>query len=404
MRTDNVVSDAAKADGRTLAGLGIEPEPIEAIVPSYLWRFRKTGQFHSRAAHETYKMPVITNIDDLRALARRKIPKAIFEYIDHGSYDQISLSANRDELKAIRFRQKVLIDADNRSLATTMLGEKVSMPVAIAPTGLTGLVHGDGEILAARAADAAGIRFCLSTMSICSIEDVRAATKAPFWFQLYVFRDRGFSESVIERAKAAGCTALFLTVDLPMRGQRHCDIKNGLTVPPRLTMRNALDIVTKPRLGAKRADGQAQILRQYRRLSQEQGRHLGRRPLGQRQFRRLAIWDDVAWIRKLWPRKLVLKGVLDADDARRAADMGADAIVVSNHGGRQLDGAPATITALPRIAEAVGERIEVLFDGGIRSGQDVLKALALGARRLPDRPRLSLWPRARWAKPASPRR
>jgi len=325
-------------------------------------------------------MPVITNVEDLRELARRKIPKAIFEFVDHGSYDQISLRANREELKAIRFRQRVLIDADNRSLATTMLGEKVSMPIAIAPTGLTGLVHGDGEILGARAAEAAGIRFCLSTMSICSIEDVREATKAPFWFQLYVFRDRGFSEAVIERAKAAGCTALFLTVDLPMRGQRHCDLKNGLEVPPRLTARNAFDIATKPAwtlgvlMGKRKSFGNIDAYLDNKKGIWEAGRW------GSDNFDASLSWNDVNWIRKLWPGKLVVKGVLDVEDARRAADMGADAVVVSNHGGRQLDGAPATVTVLPRIAEAVGERIEVLFDGGIRSGQDVLKALALGAQ------------------------
>src|SRR5512139_2990611 len=192
------------------------------------------------------EMPVITNVEDLRQLARRKVPKAIFEYIDHGSYDQLSLAANRNDINAIRFRQRVLIDAETRDLKTKMLGEDVSMPVAIAPTGLTGLVHGDGEMLAARAAEAAGIKFCLSTMSICSIEDVRSVLNKPFWFQLYMFRDRGFSQSVIERARAANCSALFVTVDLPMRGQRHADIKNGLTVPPRLTVRNAFDIATKP--------------------------------------------------------------------------------------------------------------------------------------------------------------
>jgi L-lactate dehydrogenase (cytochrome) len=324
-------------------------------------------------------MPAITNIEDLRQLARRKIPKAIFEYIDHGSYDQISLRANREELQAIRFRQRVLIDADNRQLGTTMLGEKVSMPIGIAPTGLTGLMHGDGEMLAARAAEAAGIRYCLSTMSICSIEDVRGATKGPFWFQLYVFRDRGFSESVIERAKAAGCTALFLTVDLPMRGQRHCDIKNGLTVPPRLTVRNALDILTKPSwalgvlMSKRKSFGNIDTY-----LNNHKGIWAAGR-WGNDNFDASLSWDDVTWIRKLWPGKLVVKGVLDPEDARKAVDLGADAIVVSNHGGRQLDGAPATATVLPRIADAVGERIEVLFDGGIRSGQDVLKALALGA-------------------------
>ena len=324
-------------------------------------------------------MPVITNVEDLRQLAKRKVPKAIFEYIDHGSYDQLSLNANRDDLNAIRFRQRVLIDADNRSLATTMLGEKVAMPVAIAPTGLTGLMHGNGEMLAAKAAEAAGIRFTLSTMSICSIEDIRAATKAPFWFQLYVFRDRGFSESVIERAKEAGCTALFLTVDLPLRGQRHCDIKNGLSVPPRMTARNAFDIMTKPRwlasvlMGKRKSFGNIDVYLKNKGGIWAAGRW------GNDNFDRSLSWDDVTWIRKLWPGKLVIKGILDPDDAKRAADIGADGIVVSNHGGRQLDGTPGTITTLPRIADAVRDRLEVLFDGGIRSGQDVLKALALGA-------------------------
>ncbi|MDO8875523.1 MAG: alpha-hydroxy acid oxidase [Pseudolabrys sp.] len=324
-------------------------------------------------------MPVITNVEDLRQLAKRKVPKAIFEYIDHGSYDQLTLKANRNDLDAVRFRQRVLIDADNRSLATTMLGEKVAMPVAIAPTGLTGLMHGDGEMLAAKAAEAAGIRFTLSTMSICSIEDIRSVTKAPFWFQLYVFKDRGFSESVIERAKEAGCSALFLTVDLPMRGQRHCDIKNGLSVPPRLTARNAFDIMTKPRwlasvlMGRRKSFGNVDVYLKNKGGIWAAGRW------GGDNFDKSLSWDDVTWIRKLWPGKLVIKGILDPEDAKRAADMGAEAIVVSNHGGRQLDGVPGTITALPRIADAVRDRMEVLFDGGIRSGLDVLKALALGA-------------------------
>lgn len=325
-------------------------------------------------------MPVITNVEDLRQLARRKVPKAIFEYIDHGSYDQISLNANRNDLKAIRFRQRVLIDADNRSLATTMLGEKVAMPIAIAPTGLTGLMHGDGEMLAARAAEAAGIRFTLSTMSICSIEDVRSAIKGPFWFQLYVFRDRGFSEEVIERAKEAGCTALFLTVDLPMRGQRHCDIKNGLTVPPRLTARNAFDIMTKPGWLTGVLMSKRKSFGNIDHYLKKKGGIWAAGRWGNDNFDKSLSWNDVNWVRKLWPGKLVVKGVLDPEDAKRAADMGADAIVVSNHGGRQLDGAPGTVTVLPRIADAVGDRIEVLFDGGVRSGQDVLKALALGAK------------------------
>lgn len=324
-------------------------------------------------------MPVITNVEDLRQLAKRKVPKAIFEYIDHGSYDQLSLNANRKDLDAVRFRQRVLIDADNRSLATTMLGEKVAMPVAIAPTGLTGLMHGDGEMLAAKAAEAAGIRFTLSTMSICSIEDIRSVTKAPFWFQLYVFKDRGFSESVIERAKEAGCSALFLTVDLPLRGQRHCDIKNGLQVPPRLTARNAFDIATKPRWLASVLMGRRKSFGNVDHYLKNKGGIWAAGRWGGDNFDRSLSWEDVNWIRKLWPGKLVLKGILDPEDAKRAADMGADGIVVSNHGGRQLDGTPGTATVLPRIADAVRDRLEVLFDGGVRSGQDVLKALALGA-------------------------
>jgi L-lactate dehydrogenase (cytochrome) len=325
-------------------------------------------------------MPVITNIEDLRQLARRRVPRALFDYVDRGSYDEISYRANSADLKAIRFRQRVLINADNRSLGTTMLGEKVAMPVAISPTGLTGLLHGDGEILAARAAEAAGIRFTLSTMSICSIEDVRAATKAPFWFQLYVFRDRGFSEQVIARAQAAGCTALFVTVDLPLRGQRHADIKNGLEVPPRLTLRNALDIATKPAWALSVLMGKRKSFGNIDAYLKNKGGVWAAGRWANDNFDASLSWEDVNWVRKIWPGKLVLKGVLDPDDARRAADMGADAIVVSNHGGRQLDGAPSTITALPRIADAAGDRIEILFDGGVRSGQDVLKALALGAR------------------------
>jgi L-lactate dehydrogenase (cytochrome) len=325
-------------------------------------------------------MAVITNIEDLRQLARRKVPRALFDYVDHGSYDELSYHANSAELKAIRFRQRVLIDADNRWLGTTMLGEKVAMPVAIAPTGLTGLLHGDGEILAARAAEAAGIRFTLSTMSICSIEDVRAATKCPFWFQLYVFRDRAFSETVIERARAAGCTALFVTVDLPLRGQRHADIKNGLEVPPKLTLRNAIDIASKPAWALSVLMGKRKSFGNIDAYLKNKGGAWAAGRWANDNFDASLSWADIDWVRKLWPGKLVLKGVLDAEDAKRAADLGADAIVVSNHGGRQLDGAPATIAALPRIVDAAGDRIEVLFDGGVRSGQDVLKALALGAR------------------------
>jgi L-lactate dehydrogenase (cytochrome) len=325
-------------------------------------------------------MAAITNIEDLRRIAKRRIPKVMFEYVDSGSYDEITMRANRSELQAIRFRQRVLVDATGRSMATEMLGEKVAMPVAIAPTGLTGLVYGDGEILAAKAAQAAGIRFCLSTMSICTIEDIAEATTQPFWFQLYVFRDRAFSETVIARARAAKCSALFVTVDLPLRGQRHADIKNGLTVPPSLTLQNIFDIARRPAwmmrvlFGKRRTFGNIDAYLKGKSVSES------RVNWSQQHFDQTLSWRDIEWVRKLWPGKLVLKGIMDVDDARTAVSVGADAIVVSNHGGRQLDGAPASVTALPDIAAAVGDRTEVLFDGGIRSGQDVLKALALGAR------------------------
>lgn len=324
-------------------------------------------------------MPVITNIEDLRQLARRKLPRALFDYVDRGSYDEISYHANSDDLKKIRFRQRVLIDATNRVLETTMLGERVSMPVALAPTGLTGLLYGDGEMVAACVAEEKGVPFCLSTMAICSIEDIRSVIKGPFWFQLYVFRDRGFSEQVIARARDAGCTALFVTVDLPMRGQRHADLKNGLVVPPRLTLRNAFDVMTKPSwamsvlMGKRKTFGNLEAyLKQSSALASGQWANDN--------YDQTLSWDDVAWMRKVWPGKLVLKGVLDAEDAKKAAGLGVDAIVVSNHGGRQLDSAPSTIAVLPRVVDAIGDRIEVLFDGGVRSGQDVLKALAYGAR------------------------
>lgn len=325
-------------------------------------------------------MPPITHIEDLRAIARRRIPRALRDYVESGSYEQITLAANRDDLDALRLRQRVLIDVARVSLETTLLGEKVSLPIAIAPTGLAGLIHGDGEILAARAAEAAGTKYCLSTMSICSIEDVRAHTHDPFWFQLYVFRDRGFSKSVVERAIAARCTALFVTVDLPMRGQRHADIKNGLTVPPRLTLQNAWDIVTKPAwalgvlFGKRKTFGNIEAYLRAGATMREAG------AWANEHFDRSLTWKDIDWLREIWPGKLVLKGIMDLEDARTAVAAGVDGIVVSNHGGRQLDGASSTITALPEIASAVGDRIEVLFDGGIRTGQDVLKALALGAR------------------------
>lgn len=325
-------------------------------------------------------MAPITNIQDLRAIAMRKVPRAVFHYADRGSYDEATLKANRADLAAIPLRQRVMIDVSNRSLSTTMVGEEVSMPLAIAPTGLTGLFHGDGEIHGCRAAQAAGIPFTLSTMSICSIEDVAGAVDKPFWFQLYVMRDRGFSASLIERAKAAKCSALVLTLDLQIQGQRHMDIKNGLSVPPRLTLANALDIATKPVWAAKVLMGKRHSFGNLADRVPGAGSLTTLAQWTAGQFDPSLSWKDVAWVRSLWPGKLILKGILDVEDARIAAETGADAVVVSNHGGRQLDGARSSISALPKVAEAIGDRTEVLFDGGVQSGQDVLKALALGAK------------------------
>jgi L-lactate dehydrogenase (cytochrome) len=323
---------------------------------------------------------IVQSIGDLRDLAMRRIPRAIFDYADGGSYEEGTLRRNATDLDAISFRQRVMIDVSAISLATTLVGTPVSMPLAIAPTGLAGFFHADGEILGARAAAAFGIPFCLSTMSICSIEDVRAATPQPFWFQQYLMRDRGFNRELIERAIAAQCSALMLTLDLQVLGERRRDRRNGLSIPPRLTFRNAFDLATKLRwtngvlFGKRRTFGN---------LAGRIGGTSKIRTLAEwtaTQFDASANWRDVEWVRSLWPGKLILKGVLDGEDARLALAAGADAIVVSNHGGRQLDGAPSTISVLPEIVAAIDGRCEVLFDGGIRSGQDIAKALALGAR------------------------
>jgi L-lactate dehydrogenase (cytochrome) len=321
----------------------------------------------------------ITNVADLRELAKRRVPRAFFEYADRGSYDEVTLRANRAAFERIALRQRVMSNVDNRSLATDIVGQPVSMPLAIAPTGLTGLQHGAGEILGARAADKAGIPFCLSTMSICSIEQVRAATGKPFWFQVYVMRDRGFTRDLIDRAKAAECSALMLTADLTVQGQRHREIKNGLSVPPKVTLRNIFDVLSKPRWawGMLRAPS-----RSFGNLQGRIDNTDSLTTLAQwiaNQFDPTLEWKDLEWIRERWPGKLIIKGILDPRDARIAADHGVDAIVVSNHGGRQLDGAPATIDVLPSIVQAVGGRTQVLFDSGIQSGQDLLKALAYGA-------------------------
>jgi L-lactate dehydrogenase (cytochrome) len=325
-------------------------------------------------------MTVITCIEDLRVLAKKRVPRMFYDYADSGSWTEGTYRSNEGDLRKIKLRQRVAVDIDNRTLRTTMVGVPVAMPVAIAPVGLTGMQHADGEICAARAAEAFGIPFTLSTMSICSIEDVAAHTKAPFWFQLYVMRDRGFIERLIDRAKAAGCGALVLTLDLQILGQRHKDLKNGLSAPPKPTLRNLVDLSTKWRwglgmLGTKR-----------RRFGNIVGHVQGVDDMADlgawtaQQFDPRLNWGDVEWIKRRWGGKLILKGIQDVEDARLAVDSGADALIVSNHGGRQLDGAQSSIEALPAIVADVGSRIEVHMDGGIRSGQDVLKAVALGAR------------------------
>ena len=325
-------------------------------------------------------MPVVTCVDDLRELARRRVARAIFDYVDRGSYAEHTLRANRADFEALALRQRVAIDVDRRSLGATMVGEPVAMPVGLAPTGLTGLNWADGEILAARAAERFGVPFTLSTMSICSIEDVDGAVAKPFWFQLYVMRDRGFAASLIDRAKAARCSALMLTLDLQIQGQRHRDLKNGLTVPPRLTLGTALDVLTKPGWALNVLRGKRKSFGNLEGRIPDAGSLTTLSQWIAGQFDPTLSWKDVEWVKSLWGGKLILKGILDPEDAKIAAQSGADAIVVSNHGGRQLDGTISSIRALPEVADAVGDRLEVWVDGGIRSGQDVLKALALGAR------------------------
>ncbi len=325
-------------------------------------------------------MPPVTCIEDLRQIARKKVPRAFFEYAEAGSYSQETLRANRADLERIKLRQRVLVDVSQRELETTILGQTIALPLALAPIGLCGMQHGDGEILACRAAQAAGIPFTLSTMSICSIEDVAQAVAKPFWFQLYVMRDRGFIRSLIERAAAAGCSALVLTVDLQVLGQRHCDVKNGMTVPPEIKLANIIDIATKPSWALSIAKGKRKTFGNLAGHVRGMENVTSLAQWTASQFDPTLNWKDVDWVRSLWPGKLILKGILDVDDAKTAAKTGASALIVSNHGGRQLDGAPSSISALPHIAQAVGGDIEVMFDGGIRSGQDVLRALALGAR------------------------
>ncbi len=325
-------------------------------------------------------MKHITCIEDLRELHKRRVPKAFFDYADRGSYAEETLRANRNDLQDIKFRQRILIDVSKRDLSTTILGEPSALPLILAPVGLLGMQHGDGEIHACRAAQAAGIPFTQSTMSICSIEDIAAAVDKPFWFQLYVMKDRGFIKALIERAIAAKCSALVLTVDLQVIGQRHADIKNGMTVPPEWSLSKLFDFATKPAWVAG-------VLQGKRRTFGNLAGHLkvsdditSLSTWISSQFDTTLNWKDVDWIRSIWPGKLILKGILDVEDAELAVKSGAQALVVSNHGGRQLDGAPSSIEVLPEIVDTVGSQIEILFDGGIRSGQDVMRALALGAK------------------------
>ncbi len=325
-------------------------------------------------------MPVITTIEDLRVLAKKRVPRMFYDYADSGSWTESTYRANEADFQKIKLRQRVAVNMENRSTAAQMVGTSVKMPVAIAPVGLTGMQHADGEIKAARAAEKFGIPFILSTMSICSIEDIAEHTKAPFWFQLYMMRDREAMATMIERARKAGCSALVLTLDLQVIGQRHKDLKNGLTAPPRPTVANILNLMTKPHWCLGMAGTRRHT---FRNLVGHVKGVSDMRSLAawtNEQFDPRLSWADVAWVKERWGGKLILKGIQDVEDAKLAVQSGADALVVSNHGGRQLDGAQSSIEALPAIVEAVGSDIEVWMDGGIRSGQDVLKAWALGAR------------------------
>lgn len=325
-------------------------------------------------------MAPILEIADLKTLARKRVPKLFFDYADSGSYTEGTYRANESDFARIKLRQRVLVDMSGRTLETTMVGEKVKMPVALAPTGLTGMQHADGEMLAAKAAEEFGVPFTLSTMSICSIEDVASVTTRPFWFQLYVMRDRDFVMNLIERAKAAKCSALVLTADLQLLGQRHKDIRNSLSAPPRLTPKHLFQMAMRPRWCWNMLQTQRRTFRNIQGHAKNVSDLASLGAWTNEQFDPKLSWKDVEWIKKQWGGKLIIKGILDVEDAKMAAKTGADAIVVSNHGGRQLDGAHSSIAMLPKIVEAVGHKIEVHMDGGIRSGQDVLKAVALGAR------------------------
>jgi L-lactate dehydrogenase (cytochrome) len=325
-------------------------------------------------------MSDILTISDMKALARKRVPKMFFDYADSGAWTESTYRANEEDFAKIKLRQRVLVDMTNRSLESTMIGEKVAMPVALSPTGLTGMQHADGEMLAARAAEKFGVPFTLSTMSICSIEDVASVTTKPFWFQLYVMRDKNFVMNLIDRAKAAKCSALVLTLDLQILGQRHKDLRNGLSAPPKFTPHHIWQMATRPGWCLKMLGTQRRTFRNIVGHAKGVGDLSSLSSWTSEQFDPQLSWKDVEWIKERWGGKLILKGILDREDAEMAARTGADAIIVSNHGGRQLDGADSSISKLEEIADAVGDRVEIHLDGGIRSGQDVLKALCLGAK------------------------
>ncbi|WP_297323676.1 alpha-hydroxy acid oxidase [uncultured Bartonella sp.] len=325
-------------------------------------------------------MRKILEINDLKKIAKRRVPKMFFDYADSGSWTESTYHANEEDFKKIKLRQRVLVDMTNRSLESQMIGQKVAMPVALSPTGLTGMQHANGEMLAAQAAEEFGVPFTLSTMSICSIEDVASVTKKPFWFQLYVMKDRDFIADLINRAKAAKCGALVLTLDLQILGQRHKDIRNNLSAPPKFTLKNLWQMMTCPQWCLEMLQTDKRTFRNIAGHAKNVTDLSSLSLWTASQFDPKLNWNDVEWIKKIWGGKLILKGILDVEDAKMAAKSGADAILVSNHGGRQLDGAPSTISVLPEIVDAVGDKIEIHIDGGIRSGQDVLKALAFGAK------------------------
>jgi len=322
----------------------------------------------------------VLTISEMKSLARRRVPKMFFDYADSGAWTESTYRANEEDFAKIKLRQRVLVDMTNRSLESTMIGEKVAMPVALSPTGLTGMQHADGEMLAARAAEKFGVPFTLSTMSICSIEDVASVTTKPFWFQLYVMRDKDFVMNLIDRAKAAKCSALVLTLDLQILGQRHKDLRNGLSAPPKFTPKHIWQVATRPGWALKMLGTKRHTFRNIVGHAKGVGDLSSLSSWTNEQFDPQLSWKDVAWIKERWGGKLILKGILDVEDAEMAARTGADAIIVSNHGGRQLDGADSSISKLEEIADAVGDKLEVHLDGGIRSGQDVLKALCLGAK------------------------